>query len=65
MKELPETEFQALVKTVIDSGVNIHDITKEFSVSCPTVYRWAEGRSRPHPAVRAPIVAYLRSRLRH
>lgn len=38
------------------------DISREFSVSRTTIFRWREGRNAPHPLMRGPVYTFLSKR---
>ena len=40
-------------------GMSDAELAEKLRVSRPTVTRWKEGRSLPHPAIRPPIFIWL------
>jgi DNA-binding transcriptional regulator YdaS (Cro superfamily) len=39
--------------------VSDEDVARKFAMSRPSVNRWKNGRTAPHPAVRRPVYAWL------
>ena len=55
-----DAEFQSfLIHSMFELKLKNSDLTKQFGVSKPTVNRWLNGKSAPHPAVRKYIIEYL------
>ena len=48
---MDDKEFKALIKRAIKIK-SVWFIAAYLQVSCPTVRRWAEGTSAPHPLMR-------------
>lgn len=59
IKEISEAEFRERLLTLIDKAVAV-----QLGVSYPTVQRWREGKTAPHPGMRALILDDL-ERLAH
>ena len=57
------TEFRRLLNEGIDLLTLLHkDVAEEFAMSRPSVTRWMNGNSAPHPALRPAIYRWLASR---
>src|SRR3954453_2678562 len=57
--------FMRLVREGMDLlDLRAIDLCEQFDVSRPSVQRWREGRSAPHPAVRQRVVNHLAERTR-
>lgn len=60
-----DATFQALLAQGIESLQLVDkDIAHAFTVSRPTVTRWRNGESAPHPALRKPVFDWLERRAR-
>lgn len=64
MKAIPETDFQSLVGRALAAGVPVELVAKEHGFVAQAVSRWAQGCSRPIPALQDEIEYALRSYLR-
>lgn len=57
---MSEDEFrQYLNKVVKTLDLELTTISHEFGISIPTVERWLDGRTGPHPTMRSLVVTYL------
>lgn len=51
---------------LLNSGIQLFNISDEeirhrFDISMPTLQRWKNGTNAPHPAMRRPVYAWLRT----
>ncbi len=47
--------------TVARLHLNHNDLAKTFQVSRPTIQRWIDGTTAPHPIARKLVITYLLS----
>lgn len=51
VKEIDEEEFRERLLVLVDKAIAV-----QLGVSYPTVQRWREGKTAPHPGMRAIIL---------
>jgi hypothetical protein len=62
-KHLTQAEFRALLNDAIDSGrVSEKEVRAYVGVSKPSLERWRQGLSAPHPAIRRYVIDYVHGR---
>lgn len=55
-----DQEFRSILSEAMKRlSLSDDDIAGALLVSRPTVNRWLEGKSEPHPAMRRPIYAWI------
>lgn len=60
--ETAENEaFCSIVARALETDVSAREVAMWFEVAESTVLRWASGVARPHPSIRASVVAKLRA----
>jgi len=53
------TQFQTRLLEVVRAGLQ-RDLATEFEVAESTVWRWSEGKAKPHPKIQAEVERYLK-----
>lgn len=56
--------FAEAVSLVVETfGLPLGELGNALSVSRPTISRWMDGKTAPHPAMREPVRTFARRRL--
>jgi len=62
---MENVEFQKLISDFLAKNYSFNKrlLANKFGVSLPTIQRWAEGKTSPHPIMREHVIKYLKRRM--
>lgn len=51
-----DRESVSAIKNILNQGISIEEVAVSCGVSASTVYRWKEGRARPHKTFKKKLM---------
>ena len=63
-EEITNEQFTTELNSIMsECFMSVDHVADAIRVSRPTVQRWTQGTSLPHPGMREPIMKYMRKQL--